>query len=88
MDNSGMVTLLRNGVQNMRLSLEKGKRHLCHYETEFGELIIGACAHDIKCNFNEHVCSITLEYTLDINTKHLSENKVIINVKEMNINNV
>lgn len=83
-----MVILSRTGLQNMKLFLEQGKRHLCYYETEFGELTIGVFTHDVKCNFNERMCNIVLEYTLDVNTKHLSKNKVIINVKEMNINNV
>ena len=35
------VTLIRSGGQRSRLVLEKGKRHLCHYDTGFGSLMVG-----------------------------------------------
>ncbi len=81
-DNTSMVTLLRQGAQSTKLTLEKGKRHLCHYSTEFGDTMIGIFTHDINCKFSENNCKIMLNYAIDVNTEHLSMNNVIIEVKE------
>ena len=81
-DSESMVTLLRQGSQNTKLTLEKGKRHLCQYSTEFGDTLIGIFTHDINCEINKNKCKIILNYAIDVNTEHLSMNNVIIEVKE------
>ena len=34
------VTMIRSGMQRSQLVMERGKRHLCHYGTEYGLSLI------------------------------------------------
>lgn len=79
--NSGLVILTRCGINNFKLTLEKNKRHQCLYETEFGNLIIGVYTNDISNNLSELGGNINLSYSLDVNSKLLSNNTVNITVK-------
>ena len=71
-----MVTMTRSGKAISSLFIEKGKKHHCHYGTEFGDFMIGVC--------NDTGGEIYLKYTLDINSSYMSENEMFINVKECN----
>lgn len=81
-DQNNMVTLIRDGSQKSKLTLEKGKRHLCSYETEYGIITIGAYTNEIKYNLNEQGGYIELLYSLDVNTEALSTNLVVIEIKK------
>ena len=72
-----MVTMTRSGI-------EKGKKHHCHYGTEFGDFMIGVCTDEIRNELEETGGEIYLKYTLDINSSYMSENEMFINVKECN----
>ena len=76
------VTLIRNGGQNSRLILEKGKRHLCHYDTGVGSMMVGVFANKIVSDLNEHGGDLEVHYSLDINAGLSSLNEIFINVKE------
>lgn len=62
----------------------KGKKHHCHYGTEFGDFMIGVCTDEIRNELAETGGEIYLKYTLDINSSYMSENEMFINVKECN----
>ena len=64
--------------------MEKGKKHHCHYGTEFGDFMIGVCTDEIRNELAETGGEIYLKYTLDINSSYMSENEMFINVKECN----
>ena len=63
---------------------ERGKKHHCHYGTEFGDFMIGVCTDEIRNELEETGGDIYLKYTLDINSSYMSENEMFINVKECN----
>lgn len=85
---NNMVTLIRDGFQKSKLTLEKGKRHLCSYNTEYGTITLGTFAKKINYELNEDGGYIELLYSLDINTAFLSTNLVIIRIKKGENNNV
>lgn len=87
-DENNMVTLIRDGIQKSKLTLEKGKRHLCSYNTEFGNLTIGAFAKEINYDLNEDGGFIELLYSLDVNAEFLSTNLVLIRIKKGETKNV
>ena len=64
-----------------RLILEKGKRHLCHYDTGYGTMTMGIFTTDIVMDFNDCGGKMTLNYTLDIDSNLSSTNEVSIEVK-------
>ncbi|MCI8554800.1 MAG: DUF1934 domain-containing protein [Clostridiales bacterium] len=60
-----MVVLERSGALCSRLVLEKGKRHLCQYETGYGPLILGIDTQDIDQRLGEDGGELRLSYTMD-----------------------
>ena len=79
-----MVTMTRSGKVISSLFIEKGKKHHCHYGTEFGDFMIGVCTDEIKNELKITGGDVYLRYTLDINSSYMSENEMHINVKECN----
>lgn len=78
------VTMTRSGKVISSLFIEKGKKHHCHYGTEFGDFMIGVCTDEIKNELKSTGGDVYLKYTLDINSSYMSENEMHINVKECN----
>ena len=81
-DDDKKVTLIRSGGQHSRLVLEKGKRHLCHYNTGFGSLMVGVFAQNIQSNLNDTGGTLDVSYSLDINSGLNSLNNILVNVKK------
>lgn len=76
------VTMMRSGKAVSSLIIERGKKHHCHYGTEFGDFMIGIFTDEIKNGLKDNGGDIYLKYTLDINSSYMSENEMFINVKE------
>lgn len=83
-DKANKVTILRCGTFSSKLVLEKGVHHTCTYGTKFGNIEMGVFTHEITHNIAENSCQIALVYSLDIGGNLLSDNQVIITVKEKN----
>ena len=75
------VTLIRSGGQRSRLVLEKGKRHLCHYDTGFGSLMVGVFAQSIHSDLTDSGGTLDVSYSLDINSGLNSMNSIFVDVK-------
>lgn len=75
-----IVTMIRNGENPTRLMLERGKRHLCYYNTGYGSLMIGVFADTIKVNLNQDGGTINVRYTIDFNSDFNSLNELYIKV--------
>ena len=80
------VTMLRTGKAISSLIIEKGKKHHCHYGTEYGDFLIGITTDEINNGLAEDGGRLYLKYTLDINSSFMSENEMFINVKECTAN--
>jgi len=78
-----MVVMKREGVSPSNIIVEKGKKHHCHYGTPYGDFIIGITAGDIRSSLTEDGGDLYLKYTIDINSSLMSENEMIISVKEL-----
>lgn len=83
-DGSNKVTLMRGGEDSTRLILECGKRHLCQYDTEFGNMMIGVFTSHLQSELNDCGGSLEVSYTLDINSSLSSQNEILITIKEAN----
>ncbi len=87
-DKSGVVTMIRFGKANSQLSIESGKRHVCHYETGFGALSLGISGNNIINTLNDEGGRLLFCYDVDINSNNISSNTVDITVKQAkNIDN-
>ena len=60
----------------------KKKQH-CHYNTPYGELMIGVFTHSIVNELNESGGSLYLKYTIDINSSYVSDNEILMMVNSI-----
>ncbi|MDD4849587.1 MAG: DUF1934 domain-containing protein [Gemmiger sp.] len=78
------VAMLRYGRVPGQLIIEKGTRHLCHYETGYGAVSLGVAADEISHKLGESGGSLHFSYTLDSGSENfLSWNLVDITVKSL-----
>ncbi|NCC07260.1 MAG: DUF1934 domain-containing protein [Clostridia bacterium] len=80
----GKVSMLRFGPAPSQLIIEKGKRHVCHYETGTGALDLGIAADEIDMKLHDEGGRVKFSYLLDVDTQSVSRNIVDITVKPAN----
>ena len=73
------VTMTKSGT-GTRLILEKGRRHNCVYNTDFGQLMIGIYAEKIENTLDDQGGELKITYTMDVNSVFSSENDVFVTV--------
>ncbi len=78
-DSSNVVDVMRSGKNTSRLTVEKGRRHLCNYDTGYGCLMIGLYGEQIKSRLSENSGEILMRYTLDVNSEYQSLNELKVN---------
>lgn len=84
-DDSSKVTMLRYGTANTQLTIERGRRHVCHYETNYGSMTMGVTADEIACKLTEKGGTVAFSYLLDGGSADvLSKNALEITVTHIN----
>lgn len=76
------VTIIRSGDSRGRLTLEKGRRHQCHYSTAMGDLMIGVFADRIDSTLDDSGGELNVSYYIDFNSDLMSRNSFKIKVKK------
>lgn len=77
------VVIQRTGDFSSRLVVEKGTKNACLYSTPHGDLTLSIFGKKIESNLNEKGGSLDLNYTIDANSKLLSQNVVKISIREV-----
>jgi len=80
-DKNNIVTLSRTGALCSDFIVEPGKRHLCQYQTEYGDMMIGISGDRVVNRIKEKG-ELTLKYSIDVNSGLLSENEMKIKISE------
>ena len=81
-EDSHKVSMLRFGPAASQLIIEKGVRHLCHYDTGEGALTLGVAADAISNRLTDEGGEVEFSYTLDADQNSiLSKNLVKITVR-------
>ena len=75
----GKVTMSRAG-SSTRLILEKGRRHLCLYDTGYGTMTMGVFTSELKSALGKDGGSLEIKYTLDIDSNLSSSNELLVEV--------
>lgn len=83
-----LVTLQRSGGQNSRLTVERGQRHMSHYSTGYGDLMVGIFGKEVSSTLALGSGELYMKYTVDINAGFSSENEVRVKIKEAKNNHV
>lgn len=78
------VSMIRHGTAPSQLIIERGKRHVCHYKTQYGEVNLGVAADEIDNHLTQNGGELTFSYSLDSGREHISYNTVKITVREAN----
>lgn len=76
------VEMTRTGEFNSCLIIEKSKRNLCHYGTEYGDILMGISGHIIDCDYADDKGQFIFSYDIDINGALASRNEVKINFRK------
>jgi len=79
------ASITRVGTANSNLTLEKNKKHFCHYGTPYGDFQIGIMTHFIKNNIDTSG-ELAMKYTLDLNSAYLSDNEIILKIQDFHQN--
>ncbi len=72
------VEMIKSGAYSSCLIIEKSKRHLCNYGTEYGDMLMGIFGREVEIEFNETEGTFKFSYDIDINGAISSQNDVII----------
>lgn len=79
-----LVTMTRFGKNASQLVIEKGIRHLSHYETGYGSITLGVAADEIEHELTADGGRLRFSYTLDSGAETLiSRNSVLITVERL-----
>lgn len=76
------ITITRDGEYASQLLLESDKRHLCHYSTPAGEMLIGVYTHKMDIDLDENGGKMEVAYTLDFDSMVVSENTFKITISK------
>ncbi len=76
----GKVTMMRTGSAT-RLILERGRRHICLYDTGYGALSIGIFTSDMRSSLSRRGGRLQVKYTLDIDSNLSSSNEIEVEIK-------
>ena len=79
------VTVIKSGLYESRLILQKAVRHQCHYSTMFGDLSVGVYTDSLEDSLNDAGGELFVSYTLDFNAELVSKNEIQIKVKKKEV---
>lgn len=77
------VTICRTGGLTTEMTMEKGVRHMCHYNTPFGTLMMGIYTTEVESRMSAFGGTLSLTYTLDFDGELVSTNYLKLTVKEI-----
>lgn len=81
--NGDTVVLTRTGGMESQLTIEKGRRHTCLYNTPQGDFVIGIFGESLMTELFETEGKIYMSYTIDVYSGLLSKNIMEIKIKEI-----
>lgn len=77
------VILTRSGGMESQLTIEKGRRHTCLYNTPQGDFVIGIFGESLMTEQSKTEGKIYMSYTIDVYSGLLSKNIMEIKFKEI-----
>ncbi|MCL2508395.1 MAG: DUF1934 domain-containing protein [Oscillospiraceae bacterium] len=76
------VVMTRRGPFTTEMIMEKHKRHSCHYETPYGDFMLGVCANTIDSDVDGQSGRLRFRYTVDVDSANAMMNELDISFKE------
>lgn len=79
----GTLTMTRTGKAFSALVFEGGKRHFCHYGTEFGSCMVGITTTQLVTDLNDSGGRIFVKYTIDVNSGLVTTNELELTIEPL-----
>lgn len=76
--NDNHVEMLRSGDESSCLIIERSKRNLCRYGTEYGDMLLGIYGKSVESNTGENKGEFNFAYDIDVNGALTSQNEVTV----------
>ena len=73
--------LTRRGELSVHLLFEEGKKTLNTYQMPYGTLVVGLDTKKIETTENEDEIEIVIDYAMEINYQHVSDNRITVLIK-------
>jgi len=77
-----LLELTRQGTSEVHMVFEENQRHMIHYNTPYGQLLLGIETGKVLVEEQEDQIHVTVEYTLDHEGEPLSESCLKIHIRE------
>lgn len=74
------VEVKKKGAIETTLIFEEGQNHISCYETEYGSFMLGFHASYISVEHDENKIHIHIDYAMEMNYEHLSDNQIDISI--------
>ncbi|MFR5875350.1 MAG: DUF1934 domain-containing protein [Eubacterium sp.] len=75
------VEMIRSGAYSSCLIIERSKRNLCRYGTEYGDLLMGIYGRAIESDYANGEGTFCFGYDIDVNGALTSQNEVKVEIK-------
>ena len=75
------VEMMRSGAYSSCLIIERSKRNLCRYGTQYGDLLMGIYGRNIENQTAESGGTFNFSYDIDVNGALSSQNEVVVKYK-------
>lgn len=75
------VEMIKSGPYSSCLIIERSKRNLCSYGTEYGDMLMGIYGRSIESDYGKTEGSFNFGYDIDFNGALASQNEVIVNYR-------
>lgn len=79
--NPDKIEVHKEGVTNVQMLFEIGKKNTSCYHTPFGSLLVAIQARDIQMKEEQDMISADISYDLDINYEHIAECEIHMKVR-------
>lgn len=79
---NGVITLMRFGSVNSQFIFQKGQKHVCHYDTEYGTFTIGVYANEVDINVDDNGGEIKVDYQLEFGNNKSGINDFYMLIRE------
>lgn len=76
------VTLIRFGTNNTQLIFEKGRHHMCCYDTLYGAITVGVWTNLVTVEIDENGGEIFADYSIDVDNNSICKNDFRMKIRE------
>lgn len=77
---NGCMELTKSGLLSVTMTFEEGKKHIAHYTTPYGTLLMGIEAKKVDIEESEDEIGIAVDYALELNEEHAADCNIQITI--------